>query len=133
MKKMVACVLVLCTIIALAGCGKTQDKSTASKPLDLSLASSDSITEIVIKASGEERHITESNRIKEVVDTVKQIEFKQSKDDDINAPGAISVTVDLCTESGTTTITLPCYLYEGNVYSAGADSIKLFGKFFDQQ
>ena len=132
MKKMVAYVLVLCAIIALAGCGKSQDESSESKPLDLSLVLSDSVTEIVIKASGEERHITESNRIKEVVDTVKQIEFKQSKDGDINAPGAISVTVDLYTESGTTTITLPCYLYEGNVYSAGVDSIKLFGKYFEQ-
>ena len=136
MKKIVACLLLLCTMIALAGCRKPQEELTASPPerlpLDLRPALSDSVSEIVIWSVGEERRITDSKQVQEMVDAIGRAEFMQDESADMNAPGAVSVIVDVYSGSGTTRITFPYYLYEDTVYNAGAESIQMFDKYFVQ-
>ena len=122
------CLVSLLICFFIASC-KSQSEGNS---LDLTTVLPTSAVEIAIKAEGKEVRITDSEGINEVISIISQAEFIQTNSADINAPGANSVSIDVFTESGSVTITFPCYLYESNVYSAGVDSIKLFGKYFEQ-
>lgn len=117
--------------LLLVGCGTSAGDQDASKTLDLHAMLSSSITEVVITSEGKEIHITDSEKIKEVVSDIESAEFQLSKNANINEPGAVSVTINIIMESETTTLTFPCFLYEGSVYSADVGSINLFDKYFE--
>lgn len=132
MKKLAACIMALCVAAVLAGCGDSAREQAPSKTLDVGSLLGAPVAEAVIKAEGKELRITDGDTVREVVEAIERVEFQRSGDADINAPGAVSVTVELRAESETAAVTFPCCLFEGDVYSAGAESVKLFGKYFER-
>lgn len=113
--------------------GYVEDVSTnpPAIPLDIHSILHAPVSEVVIIMEGKENQITDSETINEVVSALEHTEFRLSENEDLNKPGAVSVSIDVIMESDTATITLPYYLYEGNVYRAGTGSIKPFGKYID--
>lgn len=113
--------------------GYVEDVSTnpPAIPLDIHSILHAPVSEVVIIMEGKEKQITDSETINEVVSALEHTEFRLSENEDLNKPGAVSVSIDVIMESDTATITLPYYLYEGNVYRAGTGSIKPFGKYID--
>ena len=91
-----------------------------------------SLREASVTGSGKTVQITDSETLRELAGTVEGLEFRLSEEADMNEPGAVSVIVDFSAASGTETVTLPYWLHDGRVYSAGADSIRLFGKYLDE-
>jgi hypothetical protein len=91
-----------------------------------------SVQEIVLSGSGKAVHITDSETIREIVGAAENLEFRPDPEGDMNTPGAVSLSLDFITPSGTETLTLPYWLRDGAVYSAGADSIRLFGKYLGE-
>ena len=91
-----------------------------------------SVQEIVLSGSGKTVHITDSGTIRELAVAAEALEFRPDPEGDMNKPGAVSLSLDFVTASGTETLTLPYWLRDGAVYSAGADSIRLFGGYLGE-
>lgn len=113
--------------------GYVEDVSTnpPAIPLDIHSILHAPVSEVVIIMEGKENQITDSETINEVVSALEHTELCLSENEDLNAPGAVSVSIGVMTGSDTVTITLPCFLYEGHVYRADAASIEPFGKYID--
>ena len=117
MKKTCLMLLTVFICLCLSGCGKS---------LDMEKLISSPVKEAVIRAGREETRITEQKIVEEVVRAVKSSVFRPASASAYDAPGAQTLSVEIITETGSVTVTYPCFRYEDRVYDAGADSIRPF-------
>lgn len=131
MKKTLRFVMSFLVCLFLASCGNNTGDQNAKKNLDLHSILSSPVTEVIISSAGKEVLITDSEEIDKIVNDIESAEFQISNDTNINDPGAVSVTISVVMGSETNTITFPCFLYEGRVYSTDVEIISLFDKYFE--
>ncbi len=123
MKKMIIALLLL---LSLSACGKAEP----SEPLDMGALLPEKVTEVRIVGFGETVSLTEQGEVAAVTELLHSIELREDESADISAPGAVSFEVKLIHDGGEFSVTYPVWEYEGRVYSAQPESVKLFEGYF---
>lgn len=137
----------LAVILCLTGCSKDSEHPASpetSSPendcevlqenqLVLSNIISKDALSVMINAYGQTVTLDDTE-ISEFFEIIKGVTYSQANaNEDITTPGAIVITVTIeYSPEKSSQITLPYYLHEGVLFSAGTDSITLFNGFFEE-